>query len=88
MFKKYNNKDWAQYITIENKSKVELHGVRSGERKKLKTDKDGIPFDYHWRRRLKDSKIDGSVEIVAEENMTTTTEGKNEEDLTHGGSNE
>lgn len=41
-----------------------LHGVPSGGTVKVEVDRDGIPFDRDWRRRLKDSVMDGCVEIV------------------------
>lgn len=60
------NKDMAQFITIENKSKVDLHGLSPGQRAKIEVDDKGTPIDYHWRRRLKDSAIDNSVSIIEE----------------------
>ena len=32
----------------------------------IKANKDGVPLDKYWRDRLKDSAIDGCVEIVKE----------------------
>lgn len=87
MLKKYKNKNLAQYIIIENKSSVVLHGVHPGKRKKIQANKNGTPVDLHWKRRLKDSKIDGMVEIVAEENQVINQLEKNEEDLTNDRSN-
>lgn len=52
--------------TIELRVKTEqpLHGVAKGNIVTVSVDRNGIPFDKNWRRRLKDSKIDGCVEIV------------------------
>lgn len=41
-----------------------LHGVAKGNSITVSVDRDGTPLDKNWRRRLKDSKIDGCVEIV------------------------
>lgn len=79
MIKKYENKNFANYVTIKNKSSVKLQGVVPGKRKKIKVDKNGIPLDHYWRRRLEDSKIDGCVEIVSEKNETIGQPEKNKE---------
>ena len=41
-----------------------LHGVAKGKIITVSVDQNGIPFDKNWRKRLRDSKIDGCVEIV------------------------
>ena len=43
-----------------------LHGHPKGSIIEVRVDKDGTPLDKHWRRRLKDSPIDGCVEVVSE----------------------
>lgn len=35
-----------------------------GEEVEIEVDSDCIPKDVFWRRRLRDSKIDGCVEII------------------------
>lgn len=52
-------------IMIENKSMVNLHGVKPGKQVEIKVDAKGVPLDQHWRRRLRDSESDGCIEIVA-----------------------
>ena len=51
-------------IILKVKTDKPLHGVPSGGTISVKVDRDGIPYDREWRRRLKDSKIDGCVEII------------------------
>lgn len=51
-----------------------LHGVKPGNVVSVEVDKDGMPFDRKWRKRLIDSKIDGCVEIV--KSKTTTKKDK------------
>jgi len=53
-----------KYIELEIKSEVPLHGFNKGQIVKVKVDRNGTPYDKNWRRRLKDSKIDGCVEII------------------------
>lgn len=77
MIKDYENKDMAKReIQIENKSKVDLHGLRPGEKKKINVDPNGVPLDYHWRRRMKDALIDGSIEVVPEEKTESSSDKK------------
>ncbi len=64
--KLYETKDMSEKtITIKNTSGIELHGLNDGGKLKIKVDRDGVPYDRNWRRRLKDSEIDGCVEIVS-----------------------
>ena len=49
---------------IENKSAVDLHGLKPGEKRIIEVDREGTPLDKHFRRRLADSIIDGCVEIT------------------------
>ena len=46
------------------KINIAMNGYKVGDTLKLKTDKGGNILDGFWSRRLKDSKIDGCVEIV------------------------
>ncbi len=45
------------------KLKVGFAGYAEGQEITI-DDEDGIPTSYFWRRRLKDAKIDNSIEIV------------------------
>jgi len=49
---------------VENKSAVELHGLKPGKSKVIEVDRDGTPIDRDWRRRKADAVIDGCVEIT------------------------
>lgn len=51
-------------MTLKIKTDHVLHGIPSGGTVKVEVDKEGIPFDKNWRRRLKDSKLDGCVEVI------------------------
>ena len=51
-------------VKIENKSGVTIHGLKPGKQIPIKVDGDGTPLDKHWRRRVRDAKIDGAVQIV------------------------
>ena len=64
--KHWEDKDMAKFVTIENKSKVSLHGLKPGGKKQIEVDDNGTPKNYHWRRRVKDAKIDGCVQIIKE----------------------
>lgn len=50
-----------QKLWIENKSGVIIHGLKPGERREIIVDENGIPLSIDWRRRLRDSKIDGAI---------------------------
>lgn len=52
--------------TIENKSSVTIHGLKPGARLSINVDRNGVPLDRNWRRRLQDSAIDGSIVVVKE----------------------
>lgn len=41
-----------------------LRGHDAGAEIRVKTDKNGTVIDPYWRRRLRDSKVDGCVELV------------------------
>lgn len=51
-------------ITIENKSMVNLHGLKPGKQAVIEVDADGTPLDQHWRRRMKDSIHDGCIAVI------------------------
>ena len=53
-------------ITIVNNSEVTIHGLKSRKFLKINADKNGCPLDEIWRRRMRDSKLDGAI-IVMEE---------------------
>jgi len=54
-------------ITTKNTSTVRLHGLKPGDTRKIDVDRKGIPLDLSWRRRLRDSKIDGAITTVNDE---------------------
>ena len=64
----WENKDMgrSQLVEIENKSDVVLHGLAPGKKMQIKVDRNGLPLDRHWRRRLKDSEIDGCIEVAVD----------------------
>lgn len=41
-----------------------LRGYSAGQKVKVKVDRDSVPVDAFWRRRMMDSAIDGCVEVV------------------------
>lgn len=47
--------------TYTNKSGVKLHGVAPGADFVIEVDSEGTPKDKIWRRRLKDSVLDGCI---------------------------
>ncbi len=51
-------------ITIENKSMVSLHGLKPGKQAVIEVDRNGTPLEQHWRRRLKDSHLDGCIAVI------------------------
>ncbi len=51
---------------VKLKINIPMLGMRTGDEAVIDTDKNGIPLDKFWRRRLKDSQIDGCVEVVVE----------------------
>lgn len=51
-------------IKIKVKTPFPLHGVKAGEEVLIDVDANDIPLDKNWRRRLRDSAIDGNIEIV------------------------
>jgi len=50
--------------TIRLKIKGNLPGYMEGEVVVIKADENGTPLDQYWRRRLRDSKHDGCVELI------------------------
>ncbi len=49
---------------IENKSLVDVHELKPGARKEIEVDDHDVPKEQKWRRRLKDAKVDGCVELT------------------------
>lgn len=49
------------FINLENKSLVEIHGLKPGNTARVEADRHGSPKDKRWRRRLKD---DDGISIV------------------------
>jgi len=67
----YRNKAMKkETIELKVMTSFPLHGVKSGKTVSVEVDKDGMPFDRNWRKRLIDSKIDGCVEIVKPKKTT------------------
>ena len=64
----WENKDMGQsnLVEIENKTNVVLHGLKPGEKMQIAVDRNGLPLDRNWRRRMKDSEIDGCIEVIQE----------------------
>jgi len=58
-------------IQIENKSAVTIHGLKPGAIRSIEVDEKGTPLDRNWRRRLKDSAIDGAITKVEEKKILT-----------------
>ena len=46
---------------VEFTVNADIHGVKAGQTIMLEVDKNGIPLDRQWRRRLKDAGIDGCI---------------------------
>ncbi len=44
-----------------------IPGYPTGQVVTVEVDEHGTPFEELWRRRLKDAKIDGCVEVVPDE---------------------
>lgn len=55
------------------KLNIAMNGFAKGQEITIE-DVDGVPTDKFWRRRLEDSKIDNSVEVVQTKNKSRTKE--------------
>ena len=64
---KPNMEDKRVKVTIVNKSTVTLHGLKPEGKLKIEVDENGTPLDLNWRRRMRDSKRDGCIEVLKEE---------------------
>lgn len=51
--------------TIDIKINKDYNGYYAGQVVSVPCDQDKVPLDQFWRRRLKDSKIDNSCEVVS-----------------------
>lgn len=60
----YETKDMSKTVTIKNKSKVMLAGVKPGKTVKVPCDEHGTPLQKYWRNRIRDASIDDCVEVV------------------------
>jgi len=49
---------------IKLKLNQPMSGYEAGREITIQTDKDGVPLEKFWRRRLKDADIDNCVEVV------------------------
>ena len=57
------------------KLNMPLRGLPAGHEIEVETDKEGIPLDKFWRRRLRDSEIDNCVEkVVAKKSVSKSKE--------------
>ena len=52
------------YETKQLKINLPVRGHKAGDIVRIKVGAWGMPIDPYWRRRLKDARIDGCVEIV------------------------
>lgn len=67
MFSDYENKVMkSQTVTLKNNTDVTLNGVKPGATIMVEVDKDGIPLNQYWRRRMKDSAVDNCVSVVSQ----------------------
>lgn len=57
-------------IKIKINTDFPLHGVKTGQEITIEVDANGVPLDKNWRRRLRDSAIDNSIEIVGTKTKT------------------
>lgn len=53
-------------IKIKNESTISIHGLKPGATLAIEVDGKGTPTDRHWRRRLRDSRIDQAISVVVE----------------------
>ena len=44
-----------KFVELENKSIVEVHGLKPGQTARVEADRHGSPKEKRWRRRLKDN---------------------------------
>lgn len=51
-------------IELKNNTSVVLHGLKPGATIKVAADKEGVPLDKNWRRRLKDAVQDNCIVVV------------------------
>ncbi len=49
---------------IKLKLNQPMLGYAAGREVTIQTDKDGVPLEKFWRRRLKDAEIDNCVEVI------------------------
>lgn len=63
-------------IKIKIKLNRDLNGFKAGTILELSCDKDGIPFNSFWRRRLFDSEIDNCIQVVNEKDNKSANDIK------------
>jgi len=51
-------------MNVKIKLNYDLAGYKAGDAFFVECDKNNIPLDIYWRKRLKDSSIDKCVELV------------------------
>lgn len=58
-------------MKIKLKVKKSVGIKKAGEIVEVQTCENGVPLDKFWRDRLKDSEIDGCIEVVKDEPVKT-----------------
>lgn len=67
------NKLTKETIDLKVLTSFPLHGVKPNNTITVEVDKDGMPFNKNWRKRVIDSKLDGCVEIQKTSTTKATT---------------
>ena len=69
--------------TIKIKVNLPIRGFVVGQEVRVEVDREGIPLDVTWRRRLRDARIDNCCEVVearsAKKPARSATESKSKE---------
>ena len=51
-------------VKLKNNSSCAIHGLKPDGVIEVACDAEGMPLDKKWRRRVKDSAIDGAIKVV------------------------
>ena len=65
----------------------DLGGFKQGNTLTLNTNKNGVPLNQYWRRRLEEAKIDSAIEIL-DNNKTSSNKKKRSKTLNKGDNND
>ena len=57
---------------IQLKINKPIHGHPPGATVRVRADDAGVPFEKHWRDRLRDAEIDNCVTVVVKAPKTST----------------